>query len=76
MRPELIVGVLFTALLVALYLIPTRIAYVRKHRNRQAIAAVNVLFGWTILGWGLALVWAMTADVESPALVSMPRRDE
>jgi hypothetical protein len=24
-----------------------------------SIAAVNVLFGWTFLGWGVAIVWAL-----------------
>jgi hypothetical protein len=41
-------------------LIPTFVAYARVHHNRQAICALNLLAGWTGLGWVIALVWALT----------------
>ena len=47
------------ALFCCLYLYPTLIATLRHHKNEAAIAIVNVLFGWTLLGWGVALAWAM-----------------
>lgn len=51
-----------TALIVLiLYLVPTGIAYSRKHHNRAAVAATNVLLGWTFLGWIVAFIWALTA---------------
>ena len=42
----------------ALYLLPTLLAV---HRNCIAtgwIAAINVLLGWTLFGWVIALGWA------------------
>jgi len=42
------------------YLIPSITAMAREHRNAAAIAALNVLLGWTVLGWIGALVWALT----------------
>lgn len=42
-------------------LLPTIIAFVRKHHNRYAILALNVLLGWTVIGWAVALVWSLTA---------------
>lgn len=45
--------------LAAVYLIPTIIAGFRRHRNGVAILVVNFFLGWTLLGWILALVWAV-----------------
>lgn len=45
------------------YFIPTIIAYSRKKANRLAILALNALLGWTIVGWVVALVWALKIDV-------------
>ena len=42
--------------LIALYMLPTWIAAVRMHRQTTAIAALNILLGWTLLGWVGALV--------------------
>ncbi len=46
---------------VAVYLLPVSIAASRSHPNTMAIAALNILLGWTMLGWIAALVWALTA---------------
>jgi len=32
----------------------------RRHHNRVAIFALNLLAGWTAVGWIIALVWALT----------------
>jgi len=36
------------------------IALARGHRNAVAITAVNILLGWTFVGWVVALVWSLT----------------
>ena len=46
------------------YLVPAAVAWNRKHNNRAAIITLNILLGWTVIGWVGALVWAMTKDVE------------
>jgi uncharacterized protein len=46
---------------IAAYLLPLSIAASRSHPNTIAIAALNILLGWTMLGWIAALVWALTA---------------
>lgn len=46
--------------LVALYFAPTILANVRVHQNTMAIFALNLLLGWTALGWIAALVWSLT----------------
>jgi Superinfection immunity protein len=52
--------------LLVLYLAPALAAYERHHHDRLAIAVLNVLLGWSILGWIGALVWACTAVRRPP----------
>lgn len=51
---------LSVAILVA-YFFPAIIAAVRGHHQKNAILILNLLLGWTFLGWVIALVWAATA---------------
>lgn len=46
------------------YFIPSIVAALRHHRNSQAIQILNLLLGWTFVGWVIALVWASTADTK------------
>lgn len=46
---------------VAVYSLPSIIAFHRRHPNRWVILAVNGLFGGTLVGWVVALVWALHA---------------
>lgn len=46
------------------YLFPAAVASQRRHRNRTAILAMNVLLGCSGLFWIVALIWALTSDVE------------
>jgi hypothetical protein len=43
------------------YLFPSIVAALRRHHQQNAIAVLNILLGWTLLGWIGALVWASTA---------------
>lgn len=54
----------FIILFALLYLVPALIGFFRSHRNWAAIAALNLLLGWTILGWIGALVWSLTDNVK------------
>jgi CHASE2 domain-containing sensor protein len=54
---------LFLSAIVAVYLLPAFVAFKRRHRNRRAILVVNLLLGWTTIGWVVAMVWAFIGDV-------------
>jgi hypothetical protein len=45
--------------LLVLYLFPTAIAVEMDNRNLLAIFILNVFLGWTVLGWVIALIWAV-----------------
>ena len=64
---EVLASTAVLVLLVAIYLLPTTIAANRKHNNTAPIFLVNLLLGWTFLGWVIALVWAMTNNVRAAA---------
>ena len=44
----------------AIYFLPSFIAFSRQHKNKIAIFLLNLLLGWTILGWVGSLVWSVT----------------
>lgn len=51
-------GLLVLAVLVALYFLPLIIAALRNMPNAVAISVLNLVAGWTFVGWIVALVWA------------------
>lgn len=53
-------GLLYVLIIAVVYFIPGVIATQRKHKNANAITMLNLLLGWTVLGWVASLVWAMT----------------
>jgi hypothetical protein len=46
----------------AIYFLPSIIAGSRGHMSAAAIVALNLLLGWTALGWILALVWSLNSN--------------
>jgi len=51
-------GVVFC--LMAILFLPTVIAYTSARKHALLIGVVNVLLGWTLIGWAGAVIWAMT----------------
>lgn len=41
------------------YFIPTIVAVCKKQPNKLGIFFVNLFFGWSLIGWVVALVWAV-----------------
>jgi hypothetical protein len=46
-------------LMFGLYLLPALIAFLRRNRNYPAVFLLNLLLGWTGIGWVVALVWSV-----------------
>ena len=44
---------------VGIYLIPTIIAFARKVPSTLSVAVLNIFLGWSIIGFVVALVWAL-----------------
>jgi hypothetical protein len=41
-------------------IMPTITAFRKHHESRYAIMLVNFFLGWTIVGWFIAMFWAMS----------------
>jgi ABC-type molybdate transport system permease subunit len=61
---ELIATIASFFLALAIYFLPYIAARMNRHKNYSAIAALNLLLGWTVVGWILALVWSQTDNRE------------
>ncbi|AJJ10315.1 superinfection immunity family protein [Yersinia rohdei] len=46
----------------ALYFLPTLIANNRKHKSIGGIFLLNLLLGWSLVGWAIAFVWAFVSN--------------
>ncbi len=54
---------LFVALMMVavLYVVPSFIAFRRHHPKRWLLLLVNLISGFTVIGWVLCFVWAFSA---------------
>lgn len=62
--PDVIFGLMIISGL-WLYFLPTCIAIIRRSKRRGSIFSVNLIFGWTIVGWIATVIWVMA---ERPSL--------
>lgn len=58
-------AILVSIAAIAAYFFPTIVAASRHHANASAIVVLNLLLGWTVLGWIGALVWAASGQDRS-----------
>ena len=56
----------FAIFMIGGYFVPAIVAIRRKHPQAVAIIALNVLLGWSIVGWVGAMVWALVKNVPPP----------
>jgi type II secretory pathway component PulF len=58
----MMIGVLIMLAGALLYFIPTAAAQYRKSSNTTTVFLVNLIFGWTVIGWIAALILAFSGD--------------
>ncbi len=46
-----------------MYFLPSILAFARNKRDATGILLLNFFLGWTMIGWVVALVWAVKTDV-------------
>lgn len=49
----------FFAFAPTLYFLPTIEAWINKNQDLQRVGLVNLFLGWSLVGWVVALVWAL-----------------
>jgi cytochrome c biogenesis protein CcdA len=50
----------FVIFIAAIYFIPSIVAISRDHPSKGAVIILNILLGWTFIGWVVAIVWSFT----------------
>ena len=60
---------MMSIILLIAYFIPTIMALVRSHNSKLAIIVVNILFGWTVIGWIWAFIWSLTGNKQPQIIV-------
>ncbi len=58
----LFINVAWVALGLILYFAPTIAAAYKKHEHTLWIFLLNLLFGWSVIGWLVSLLWALDFD--------------
>jgi membrane glycosyltransferase len=64
MYPDM-VAVVMAMLIATLYMLPTLIAYGRDVPQRQMIVVINLVFGWTVAGWVVAMIMATNVVIHA-----------
>ena len=61
-----------TLFVLAIYFIPTIVAIFGRHRRWLMIGLVNLLFGWTVIGWFVALALLATRRADPRPIPAPP----
>lgn len=69
-------ALLFLAFMLGCYFLPTIVAYKRHKSNKSAIFLLNLLLGWTVIGWVVSIVWAVTNDEPTTVYIASGNPDE
>ena len=64
---EHVTVIMILFLVFTFYFLPMVIASARRTGHKGMIFFINAVFGWTVLGWIAALIWAV---VEKPELMA------
>jgi hypothetical protein len=54
-------NMLIAPLVLGVYFLPAIVAAGRRHERELSVMAMNLLFGWTVIGWIVALRMALEA---------------
>jgi hypothetical protein len=54
-------ALIFLLIVACAYFAPTIVASARHHHNLGSIIVINLLLGWTFIGWVVALAMSLSA---------------
>jgi len=66
MAGEAIQFFILSATALCIYLFPSMIAGKRDHHAFTGIFLINILVGWTVIGWIVCLIWAYSRVEKKP----------
>lgn len=66
---ESLAAILVLLFVLAVYLIPTIIAFARGHASKWGIGVLNIVLGWSLVFWVVALIWALSNKGQSQTTI-------
>jgi hypothetical protein len=60
---EIIVQIIYGLVALVFYFLPTIIGHYQDHYSFRNLFLVNLLLGWTGIGWIVAFIWALVPDI-------------
>lgn len=66
---ESLAAILVLLFLLAVYLIPTIIAFTRGHASKWGIGVLNIVLGWSLIFWVVALIWSLSNKGQSQTTI-------
>lgn len=52
--------------ILCMFFLPSIVAGLRGHQSTVAIFVLNLLLGWTVIGWIVAFIWSLSAVWRPP----------
>lgn len=65
----IVASILGPVIFLGMYFLPSIVGFVRKRDNLTAIAVLNTLLGWTLIGWVVSLVWALSNNAQQTIII-------
>ena len=66
---ESLAAILVMLFVLAVYLIPTIIAFARGHASKWGIGVLNIVLGWSLVFWVVALIWSLSNKGQSQTTI-------
>lgn len=66
---EFLAAILVMLFVLAVYLIPTIIAFSRGHASKWGIGVLNIVLGWSLVFWVVALIWSLSNKGQSQTTI-------
>lgn len=57
---------------IAMYFLPAIVAHHRQHVSFGAILLVNLLLGWSVVGWIVCFAWACSGNTRQQVVILPP----
>lgn len=66
---ESLAAILVMLFILTVYLIPTIIAFSRGHASKWGIGVLNIVLGWSLVFWVVALIWSLSNKGQSQTTI-------
>lgn len=70
---DIALGLVMLLVILVIYFVPTAVAW--NKRSFGPVAAINFFLGWTLVGWVVALAWALKDETPTKVIANQTPTD-